>query len=99
MPEAVEQVAFDELAKLNAQGQDSHETSIIRNYLDLLVALPWTVTEEKDIDIREASQAARCASLWAEENQRTHHSASVGDEAEKGKAGFHSAACGPSGYG
>ena len=56
MPEEVEQVAFDELAKLNEQGQGSHETNIIRNYLDLLVALPWTVTEEKDIDIREATK-------------------------------------------
>ena len=55
MPEDVEQVAFDELAKLNEQGQGSHETNIIKNYLDLLVALPWTVTEEKDIDIKEAT--------------------------------------------
>ncbi len=56
MPEDVEQVALEELAKLDEQGQGSHETSIIKNYLDLLVALPWTVTEEKDIDIKEASK-------------------------------------------
>ncbi len=56
MPEDVEQVAFDELAKLNEQGQGSHETSIIKSYLDLLVALPWTLTEEKDIDIKAASK-------------------------------------------
>ncbi len=56
MPEDVEQVAFDELAKLNEQGQGSHETHIIKNYLDLLIALPWTVTGEKDIDVKEASR-------------------------------------------
>lgn len=55
MPEDVEQAAFEELEKLGEQGQGGHEKSIIKNYLDLLVALPWTVTEEKDIDIEEAS--------------------------------------------
>jgi ATP-dependent Lon protease len=56
MPENVEQVALDELDKLNEQGQGSHETAIIKSYLDLLVALPWTTTEEKDIDIKKASK-------------------------------------------
>lgn len=56
MPEDVEQTALDELEKLNEQGQGSHEINIIKNYLDLLVALPWGNTEEKDIDIKEASR-------------------------------------------
>jgi ATP-dependent Lon protease len=56
MPEDVEQAALDELEKLNEQGQGSHEINIIKNYLDLLVALPWAATEEKDIDIKEASR-------------------------------------------
>jgi ATP-dependent Lon protease len=56
MPEDVEEVAFEELEKLNQQGQGSHETNIIKNYLDLLVALPWSVKEEKDIDINEAAK-------------------------------------------
>ncbi|MCG8616489.1 MAG: endopeptidase La, partial [Desulfobacterales bacterium] len=54
MPEAVKQVAREELEKLNAQGQGSHETHIIKNYLDLLVALPWTAARETDIDIEAA---------------------------------------------
>ncbi len=56
MPEEVEQVALDELSKLNEQGQGSHETGIIKNYLDLLVALPWGVSAQEDIDIEKASQ-------------------------------------------
>ena len=56
MPEDVEQAALEELEKLNAQGQGSHETNIIKNYLDLLVALPWTSSDETDIDIEEASK-------------------------------------------
>ena len=58
MPEEIEQVALEELSKLNEQGQGSHETGIIKNYLDLLVALPWGITAQKDIDIEKASQ--RC---------------------------------------
>lgn len=56
MPEDIEQVALDELSKLNEQGQASHETGIIKNYLDLLVALPWRITVEKKIDIKKASK-------------------------------------------
>nr|WP_320192627.1 endopeptidase La [uncultured Desulfobacter sp.] len=56
MPEEVELAAFDELEKLNEQGQGSHEINIIKNYLDLLVALPWATIDEKDIDIKEASR-------------------------------------------
>ncbi|MCP3899975.1 MAG: endopeptidase La [Desulfobacteraceae bacterium] len=56
MPEDIEKVALEELSKLNEQGQASHETGIIKNYLDLLVALPWTITEQKDINIEKASQ-------------------------------------------
>lgn len=56
MPDDVEQVAFEELEKLNEQGQNSHETNIIRNYLDLLVALPWTASTDQDIDIKAAAQ-------------------------------------------
>ena len=55
MPEDIEQVALDELSKLNEQGQGSHETAIIKNYLDLLVALPWHITADTNIDIKKAS--------------------------------------------
>ena len=51
MPEDVEEVALEELAKLERQGPHSSEENVIRNYLDLLVALPWGKSEIKDIDI------------------------------------------------
>lgn len=54
MPEEVKKKALEELAKLDAGGPQSHETPVIRNYLDLLVALPWKSAEKKAIDIREA---------------------------------------------
>ncbi len=56
MPEEVEQAALEELAKLKEQGQAGHETPVIKNYLDFLVALPWQVTKDKDIDIDHAEE-------------------------------------------
>ena len=54
MPDEVRQVALDEVSKLGRQGAHSSEENIIRNYLDLLVELPWGKSEIKDIDIEEA---------------------------------------------
>lgn len=51
MPEDVKEVALDELDKLERQGANSSETNVIRNYLDLLISLPWRESEVKDIDI------------------------------------------------
>lgn len=55
MPDDVEEVALDELAKLKEQGPGSHEAGVIRNYLDLLVALPWTREDGAEIDIEDAA--------------------------------------------
>lgn len=54
MPKDVKEVALEELAKLERQGPHSSEENVIRNYLDLLVALPWGKSEIKDIDIEAA---------------------------------------------
>lgn len=42
MPAEVEKTALDELKRLEGMGGQSPETHVIRNYLDLLVALPWS---------------------------------------------------------
>ncbi|MGB9978312.1 endopeptidase La [Methanobacterium sp.] len=54
MPENVKEVALEEVAKLERQGPHSSEENVIRNYLDLLVSLPWGKSEIKDIDIEAA---------------------------------------------
>ncbi|MFA7562364.1 MAG: endopeptidase La, partial [Methanoculleus sp.] len=53
MPEEVRKKALAELKKLETGGSQHHESQGIRNYLDLLLDLPWTV-EKKSIDIDEA---------------------------------------------
>ena len=54
MPEDVREVALEELQKLESQDASSPDSHILRNYLDLLVALPWRSGEYKDIDLGTA---------------------------------------------
>lgn len=54
MPEDVKETALEEVNKLERQGPHSSEENVIRNYLDLLVDLPWGKSEIKDIDIEAA---------------------------------------------
>ncbi len=54
MPEDVKKAALEQLDRLESLGQQSPETSVIRNYLDLLVALPWDVSSSADIDLEQA---------------------------------------------
>lgn len=54
MPEDVREMALEEYEKMEAQGPTGADSHVIRNYLDLLVALPWKTGEEKEIDIEIA---------------------------------------------
>lgn len=54
MPEEVRKKALDEVKKLETGGSQNHESSVIRNYLDLLLDLPWVTEEKMSIDIAEA---------------------------------------------
>ena len=54
MPDEVRKKALAELKKLETGGSQNHESSVIRNYLDLLLDLPWVTEEKKSIDIGQA---------------------------------------------
>jgi ATP-dependent Lon protease len=56
MPQDVEIVALEELSKLESQSPNSSDYNVIRNYLDLLVQLPWQSQEPKSINIDKARQ-------------------------------------------
>lgn len=56
MPEETKKVALDELKRLEGMNAQSPETHIIRNYLDLLIALPWKVDSEPEIDLKKARE-------------------------------------------
>ncbi|MBY0559643.1 endopeptidase La [Hyphomicrobium sp.] len=54
MPADVEQHARKELARYQRLPEAAAETGMIRTYLDWLIELPWTLPEEKPIDIADA---------------------------------------------
>ena len=57
MPEEVRKKALAEAKKLETGGPHNHEGGMLRNYLDLMLDLPWVTEEKKDIDIAEARRA------------------------------------------
>lgn len=56
MPEEIRKAALEELDRLNAQPQGSAETSVIQNYLDFILALPWQREEAAEPDLAEAEK-------------------------------------------
>jgi ATP-dependent Lon protease len=56
MPAEVRKMALDELRRLESLGNQSPETHVIRNYLDLLIAMPWTPDPEVEIDLKNSRQ-------------------------------------------
>src|SRR5215207_7424434 len=50
MPEAVAEQAEKELRRLERQGEQSPESSMIRSYLDWLLAVPWSKRSEELLD-------------------------------------------------
>ena len=50
MPEAVEEQAQKELARLERMGEQTGESSMIRTYLDWLIAVPWGKRSEEHLD-------------------------------------------------
>src|SRR3984885_5629002 len=50
MPEDVETQAYKELRRLERQGEEWPESSMIRSYLDWLIAVPWSKRSEDKLD-------------------------------------------------
>jgi ATP-dependent Lon protease len=57
MQDEVKKVALDELKRLESMSSQSPETHVIRNYLDLMLALPWESQPSPDIDLRLARES------------------------------------------
>ncbi|MEO0422188.1 MAG: endopeptidase La [Pseudomonadota bacterium] len=56
MPEEAEQQALRELRRMRSIPEASAEYSLVRTYLEWLVALPWSRTDEEQIDIARARE-------------------------------------------
>jgi ATP-dependent Lon protease len=56
LPDDVSKLALEEARRLEAIGNSSPEAHVIRNYLDLLLAMPWNEASDSLIDIEAARQ-------------------------------------------
>jgi ATP-dependent Lon protease len=56
MPEHAAEQAEKELARLERMGEQSAESSVIRTYLDWLIAVPWSKTSEERLDPQHARE-------------------------------------------
>ncbi len=54
MPEGVREQADKELGRLERLGEQSAESSVIRTYLDWLIAVPWSKRSEERLDPKHA---------------------------------------------
>ncbi|MFD1065407.1 endopeptidase La [Oceanobacillus locisalsi] len=56
MPERITNVAMKELGRYEKVPQSSAESSVIRNYLEWLIALPWQTKTEDNIQMKKAEK-------------------------------------------
>jgi ATP-dependent Lon protease len=56
MPEAVQHQAEREVARFERMGESNAEASMIRSYLDWLLAVPWSKRSEERLDPRHARE-------------------------------------------
>ncbi|MCS6885458.1 MAG: endopeptidase La [Acidobacteriota bacterium] len=56
MPEKVEEEALRQLKKLERMHPDAAESATLRNYLDVLVSLPWSKSSKDNLDLKEAER-------------------------------------------
>ena len=56
MPEAVREQAEKELSRLERMGEQSAESTVIRTYLDWLIAVPWSKRSDERLDPEHARE-------------------------------------------
>lgn len=56
LPAEVEKIALDQLNRYETMGQQNAESHVIRNYLELILALPWSDVEPKEINLDAAQK-------------------------------------------
>ena len=54
MPEQAEKASMKELKRLRKMPQQMPEHAMIRNYLDLMIELPWSKASKDTLDISQA---------------------------------------------
>ena len=56
MPEDVSKMAMEQVDRLESMGNQSPEVHVVKNYLDLLIDLPWSKQSESSFDLKKARE-------------------------------------------
>lgn len=56
MPQDIKKIALDELRKLENTSPNGSEYSVIKNYLDHLIAMPWQKSTQDQLDINKIQE-------------------------------------------
>lgn len=56
MPKAVEEEVDRNIKKLERMHPDAAETGTLRNWLDIMVALPWSKSSKENLDLKKAEE-------------------------------------------
>jgi ATP-dependent Lon protease len=56
LPRDVEKIALEQLTRYEAMGQQNAESHVIKNYLELILAMPWNEESIQDINLDVAQQ-------------------------------------------
>lgn len=56
MPKAIEEEVDRQLKKLERMHPDAAETATLRNWLDIMVALPWSKASKENLDLKKAQE-------------------------------------------
>jgi ATP-dependent Lon protease len=56
MPEAAEEESLKQLKKLERMHADSAETATVRNWLDIMTDLPWSVASKDNLNLKKAEK-------------------------------------------
>ena len=56
MPEAVEEEVERQIKKLERMHPDAAEAATLRNYLDVMVGLPWSKSSDENLDLKRAQE-------------------------------------------
>ena len=65
--------ALQELKKMRSMSPMSAEATVVRNYLDWLLNIPWQKRSRVKRDLKLAQKGPRRGPLWARKGQGAHH--------------------------
>ena len=95
MPKEAKEKATSELNKLKLMSPMSAEATVVRNYIDWLVKVPWRKRTKVHHDLADAETRARRRSLRSREGQGAHSRVPRGAAAREGAQGADSVPRGP----